>query len=331
MKNRVVWIDMARGMCMFCVLLAHSNTNHYYFHLFYSPWFLVLFFFISGYLYKPTTFKSDLNKLFRSLVAPYFLLSFLLLFIGFDNWLALIKGNWGFLVNKLEDIVFGRNLWFIPCIIMVQFYYIILYHIFMKTTYKKALVSCLLFASVYLFRNERYYVAPYCSDIAVYACAWFIWGDIVKQWKQHESYNVFIKQIMFTKSKLFIVLSVGCYLGLTLFMNTHFEMEFHFAYNYFDNPLCFLLLSVAGGGVICNAARCYSSWYIRKLGENSLLVFAFNGKAYALFNHLYEFCSINWNTYLYCMVLSFSEGLLLIFLAFLINKFAPFLIGRHYC
>lgn len=329
MKERLVWIDMARGISMFCVLLAHSNVNHYYLHMFYSPWFLVLFFFISGYLYNPTSLKSDIKKLFRSLVVPYFLLSFLLFLIGLDNWKAILGGNWNFLALKIQDIILGRHLWFIPCIIMVQFYYIVLYHLFMKTIISKIIIAIILFSSVYFIRNVHYYVAPYCFDIAIFACSYFIVGGLIKQCSYFDFFLYLERKLACVRSMLYVLISICGYFCLVLFLNTHFNMEFHFAYNYYESPFCFLLLSLIGMGVINFVAINYSSWFLQNLGKNSLLVFAFNGKAYAIFNYLYDSFGMSINTYLYCILLSVSEGLFLIIIAFVINKYAPCLTGRH--
>lgn len=52
MKERIKWIDNARGICMFCVLLAHSNVDHPILHTLYTPWFLTLFFLFQGICFR---------------------------------------------------------------------------------------------------------------------------------------------------------------------------------------------------------------------------------------------------------------------------------------
>lgn len=51
-KTRIRWIDNARGICVFCVLLAHCKLEHTYLQMIYTPFFLALFFFLSGYLFN---------------------------------------------------------------------------------------------------------------------------------------------------------------------------------------------------------------------------------------------------------------------------------------
>lgn len=61
MKERIRWIDNAKGICVFCVLLAHCKLHHPYIQMVYTPFFLTMFFFLSGYLYRCRTFKEDIQ------------------------------------------------------------------------------------------------------------------------------------------------------------------------------------------------------------------------------------------------------------------------------
>ena len=154
MKERIKWIDNARGICMFCVLLAHSNVDHPILHTLYTPWFLTLFFFISGYLFSIRSLKEDVLKIVKHLLVPYFLLSFLLFLIGMDNWVALFKCDMEYLYNKVSYVLIGKNLWFIPCLIVVQLYVSIMSHTIMRSLKMKLLVCIIMFGSVYLIKNK---------------------------------------------------------------------------------------------------------------------------------------------------------------------------------
>lgn len=127
-KDRVTWIDDVRGLCVFCVLLAHTGIQHPYLYKLYTPFFLTTFFFISGFLYKNTNLKNDILKIFRHLFLPYLWLNAILIIVGIDNWNAIFQGNYNYVLSKIKDTVLGYNMWFIPCIIMVQLYVTILYH-----------------------------------------------------------------------------------------------------------------------------------------------------------------------------------------------------------
>ena len=328
-RKRISWIDNARGICVFCVLLAHSGKEHYLLHLFYSPWFLTLFFFISGYLYNPQSVKNDLIKIFRTLILPYFILSLIIFFIGFDNWNAFRSGNFDFLTKKMLNIFLGHHLWFIPCIIMVQLYFITLYHSFMKTNTIKVTTALFMFLTIYLFRNKVYYVAPWCCDIACYACSFFIIGNVCKsiKWKNifDSPYSLIYDNLTSHLGSFVFLLSymVTCY-----YVSTRLPVEFHFAYNYFDSPLCFVLLSLFGILTISIFSNSFDNAFFIKLGRNSLVVFAFNGKAYALCSAVVSKLYIS-NNYLYVLLLCILESVFLLIIANIINNYAPFIIGRR--
>lgn len=45
MGKRINWIDNARGICTFFVLMAHCTTSPQFYNFIYTPFFLMLFFF----------------------------------------------------------------------------------------------------------------------------------------------------------------------------------------------------------------------------------------------------------------------------------------------
>ena len=79
MVKRLDWLDYGRGLCMLCVILYH--TWAYYAKEggvilnWIEPFFLTLFFFISGYLIDINKFsvKKSLNSIFNRLLVPYFI------------------------------------------------------------------------------------------------------------------------------------------------------------------------------------------------------------------------------------------------------------------
>lgn len=69
-KQRIQWIDVAKGICMLCVIIGHSGISSiktivFSFHL-------TVFFILSGYTLKNDLSVESLAKRFRSLMVPYF-------------------------------------------------------------------------------------------------------------------------------------------------------------------------------------------------------------------------------------------------------------------
>lgn len=78
-KNRVDWIDYGKGICIIFVVLYHTQVyyaNQSEASFIYTPFFLTLFFFISGFLsysQKKIDIRKELTSITRSLLLPYFI------------------------------------------------------------------------------------------------------------------------------------------------------------------------------------------------------------------------------------------------------------------
>ncbi len=222
----------------------------------------------------------------------------------------------------------GYHLWFIPCIIMVQFYFIVLYHIFMKSITSKIVMFIIFLLSIFFIRNDKGYVAPYSCDIACFACSFFILGNIVNQ--KNDEINNFGKHgsLQFLNNTLYGALILFIFYLIVLWvMNHFFDVEFHFANNYYTNPICFLLLSLIGIWAISVLSKFVDIGILNGLGKNSLIAFAFNRKAFAICSLVLP-GTLRLHTYIYSILLCVLESFILLLFAWAINKFCPFIIGR---
>ena len=73
-KGRIKWIDIIKGICIVFVMLSHSYPPDDY-RRFFTPFFLTMFFFASGYTFSTKNRFRDfiLGKIYH-LVCPVFLL-----------------------------------------------------------------------------------------------------------------------------------------------------------------------------------------------------------------------------------------------------------------
>ena len=78
MKQRLSWIDSARGLAIVCVYIYHTGYNTPYHQVF--DYFLIpIFFFISGYLMNERkNIKQALVGLTKRMIIPYFLLGLII-------------------------------------------------------------------------------------------------------------------------------------------------------------------------------------------------------------------------------------------------------------
>lgn len=323
-KQRIKWLDNARGICVFFVLMAHCGVSPELYSQFFTPFFLMLFFFISGYLYNYIDLKTSLKKILKTLIIPYFILNGIILFIGIDNWQALFKADWNFLLSKILSTIEGYNLWFVSCLIMVQLFYVLLSPLFCKYYKSKLFVALLLLPTVYLIRNKDSFVMPWCIDIAIFALSYFILGNYFRSIldkytiKKNSNSNIIALAVLLV------------YFVISIMMQSNLSMEFHVAYNYYDAPMYFILLSFIGIFTMIIFSQSFSFRFFELLGLNSLVVFAFNGKALVLAESLfYSFSSLKSNLYIYSILLCIAQAVLLLIMAYFINRYTPFIIGKN--
>lgn len=329
-ERRIEWIDYARGVCAFCVLLAHNKICPHLYGQIFTPFFLVLFFFLSGYVYKERPLIESIKKLINGLVFPYLALNFVEILIGIDNWQALANSNYIYVTNKILNTVLGKNLWFVACLVMVQAYYIITSQ-FLKTqdlnkikNIQLYLAIALLF-NVFLIRNFDYKTAYWWADTAIFALAYFVLGNFFKQT------DIFSK---LENKKLLAVFALVIYLFISIVVPKHFAgVNFDFWKNYYESPLFFIFISVLG--IVAILFFCINlkrpSKYFLMLGQNSLLLFAFEGKFRVITNMIFskiKLREIVHTDYIYVLIFAFVQGIFIISFSFIVNRYVPQIVGK---
>lgn len=177
-KQRIDWIDMAKGYGIIFVLIGHCDMPIVtdYIYAFHIP----LFFFLSGYVFKR---KSDLypfllNKIKR-MVIPYFCLCIPMIFfdlyfgnrnvIDFDSFMS---EAYSFVLQERHT-----TLWYLSTLILITFimYPLVRYHI--KFIVSFVSFSCL--CGLFLWRNDIL-ALPWNLDAALVVLPFFGAGYIAK-------------------------------------------------------------------------------------------------------------------------------------------------------
>jgi acyltransferase len=177
--NRYYWLDIAKSIGIFLIVLSHLSISKYtmdFLWTFHVP----LFFFISGFLFKPTLSDIFLNRLKSRLILPYiyiYLLNVLLVvLIKFDfninSIIAMILGLfWG--SHGYSHFVNGA-LWFLPGLIIVELIYFFL--IRKSTWFYFPLLSLSIF-----FYSQGYLNLFFSIDLALLGLNYYIAGVLVRK------------------------------------------------------------------------------------------------------------------------------------------------------
>ena len=95
MKERVHWIDIAKGLGIIAVVIGHIYHNKTMFNWLYS-FHMPLFFFVAGYLYKQKDMLPDLKRRIQTIVIPYFSLG------------SIVLLYWALLERRFRDSTTGE-------------------------------------------------------------------------------------------------------------------------------------------------------------------------------------------------------------------------------
>lgn len=129
-SERIVWIDWAKSLCMFLVILGHSHiqkSDQYVIQFIYS-FHMMLFFFLSGILCKRDLSIDSLKKDVRYLILPYY--TFGILLIGFD-FLRARTFDLSLFLQKLHLLIMGDDaaigpIWFLPSLFICKQLFLII-------------------------------------------------------------------------------------------------------------------------------------------------------------------------------------------------------------
>jgi len=128
MSKRIEYIDIARGIGILLVVLAHNdfgNISAFGYQVIYS-FHMPLFFFLSGYFIKTSvSFLEFFKKRFHSLLKPFLFTLFIIYFTS----ISFEKMAFGTALKRISKSLYGTGiyidwvqLWFLPHLFVVSLY-----------------------------------------------------------------------------------------------------------------------------------------------------------------------------------------------------------------
>ncbi|MCR5361425.1 MAG: acyltransferase family protein [Bacteroidales bacterium] len=158
MNNRVEWLDIAKGLGIFCIVIGHNAVPQWLNDWVYS-FHVPMFFIISGYFYRQRTLAETLAKGWRQLLRPMLLtiliaqLGLLFLFVRHGFWSGPSVVSW------LVDVVSNMNtghvfaMWFLGALFWGKLWMCLVGKLPEKVQY---IASIVLFVAGYcLFRRHE--------------------------------------------------------------------------------------------------------------------------------------------------------------------------------
>ena len=325
---RLGWIDIARGICMFCVVLSHCKYDPPIYRCIFEPFFLTTFFFLSGVVSKPNPVKETIYNSSIKILWPYIINSIIFTFFSPTCIKLIIHRDVNDIIEYMrymgEKIICGDFFWFLSCLFIVQIIASIITYIFKSNKRYIIPIALLCLLSIYIISGEG--IAPWNINTAIVATGYFLIGVCLKDKVISFQLPEKKKYIGIAAATIYILIIISIYIispnPILYDLHTH----------RLSPELLYLFLSIIGITAVCMSAlsikRCK---LLQLIGSNSLLIYMYHGlvcrHTKAAFSYL-ELDSLSQNPYIYSLLISIVTTLLTLLIAIIITKYIPILIGR---
>lgn len=327
-KERIHWIDIAKGIAIICVFVGHTMSVPqvvrdfvYFFHM-------PAFFFLSGYCFSNRRKIGEfvLNKL-KTVVLPIFtlglggsiLVALMLQFVKHEA----VDWKWTFLSPVVQ---YGEHslLWYLAALFVAMLVFYGLTKLFKDKPAALIIVSFVLGFSSYCFIRFVGVALPWSIDTALVALPFVAAGySFKKSGKSGQYGQVWI-----------FVLSLGVCIASGVLNTVKFgNVEMHT--NEYGNIVLFYISALAGCLMVCSVSMLIKeNKVLEYFGRNSLIFYAFEPIQYFANFLLKTFGMLDADNpnKIMCSIASIAALAFILAascaLAAVVNKFFPFLIGK---
>lgn len=325
-SKRIEWVDTGKFICIMFVMLSHLESGSEILDTFYHPFFLTVFFFLSGYVYRqPATFREHFIKKVKGLLVPWFI---------FSNFNILLSAVVSFREdrNTLSELFWnvlqirgsGDGVWFVAALFVafIPFYFVIKWNKPVHACVLSAVLSLISVLYSNLMNPEIFLwgstALPWHLEYIFQAMLWMVLGYYFRAYAEEsfDRLNTVLNRVVLWIVYLIVVYmpSVG---------------------GYWSIPISYLrsILGILAIVSICKVIK--TNRYISFVGANTLTYFGLHGKVYAVieavlgkFSLYSELLENVIASSIIAVVITFVLSLILIIPAMIINRWFPWVLGR---
>ena len=327
-NKRELWPDKVKFIAVVMVILSHLPYNIPFVNGLYAPVFIPLFFYVSGYFYKKSL--DSLLKRTRALLVPFLLIGTLLAYLYSSSALNVypesnFKDNF---INLILNISGNHDIfWFLPCMILTN---LIVFSLILGASDNLVLLSSMSIIIAIVGSLIDIHI-PWHIEIAMVAQVFMIFGYIIRKKD--------ILKKLFNSHRIGLVFPI-IYTMLVILDRIVFgkKYDLHMA-EYGSAIVIYILLGCIGSISITYIAQFIpDNVTIMRVGQNSLLFYAFQYSFITIFNIIFNKLGIDEILKLNIVTRSLGTVLYLCLcmvgcyiLALIINKYIPELIGKKRC
>lgn len=311
---------MAKGICMFFVIVSHTGYVDVWLGSFFRPFFLSTFFFVSGLFFINAKVRerrclSKAADLFFSLVLPYVVYWAISFAVE-----QLLLHNYLFFDDLALGIIGGRKLWFVSALIVAEYCALMWFALVRpnRVTVVILMVLCLLIHFIIPKGNYPWFV-----DAAPLACFYLTLGMLIRTY--FEKYLALL-----SNDKVGIVAAV-IFIGMVV-ADSLFEINrgaFHESFTCY--PFFFLESFVSIHVCLYTCTKIRTAWLKRCLmfmGLYSLLYYFFQNQALHITKRLGTILLIDSPNALYALLSALIVAVVLIIPIVIVNRYIPVMTGK---
>lgn len=293
MRERINWVDVARGIGVLLVIYGHglaATPLRFIIYSFHMP----LFFFLSGLVFhkrKNEKYLTVLRKDFKRILIPYFIFAA----ISFTLWLSNIpldRIKWDLVFKQIIGIFYGSGnngylainivLWFLPCLFIVKQMFWFISRLEIKLIIPILFLFSALGYSFYVFFPTL--KLPFGFESALTGVVFFgigyLWHFIPEKYNQF-----FIKR---TIPILLILISLTIIFSMANFNLYNYQIDLRL--NRLNNYFLFYIASISGIiSIALVSMKLNKNKIMEYLGRNSLLLFVWH---LVVFSYISDFVFI---------------------------------------
>lgn len=221
-KTRLNWIDWAKSLGIFIVVLCHIPQHPTFEHTFFCSFQMPLFFILSGYLHKrSTTLNDSLKKYWKTIIVPYLL--FQIIFYPYWYTVQIYDGHnistvyTAFIVPLFKCIIgipINGVTWFLIALLLMKLYADLL--LSKMNSSKLIIISCIIvsIARYFMYKDNDYVKTSFALDSTLTFLPFFFLGYLIKKYSLFNSFlkEKYIPYLSFTISLLVTIglLMIDC-------------------------------------------------------------------------------------------------------------------------
>ena len=314
MAKRLDYLDIAKGILIILVVIGHIWQSGPVFNIIYA-FHMPAFFLISGMLLRYTcSYKKPMRTFLKSR-----LFSFGIPFVFIEILGCLtdiirhgVTLNWrGYLFNTLTFNFNDHNLWFLMDLFLIEIFFYILLRVFKKESHIILAVCCLYVASRFML-SDIHYISTFRG--VLYYDLFFTFGFFSLSFLNRFSTPCFT-------ASSFVVLLVGLILGRSNGNTLSLK------------GMAYILSGLCGSYIVIQAGKIpfpkRINQVLSKIGRNTIIIFGTHHIIYTTIGVLLGITDFGTTPFIPGLIMLSGVVLIEIPTIYIINRFAPWLAGKH--